>query len=193
MRSSRRNCAARSSSTTCVRLRHRRPGAADVSFRIAPGQVIGLVGGTGSGKSTIVSLIPRFYDPTAGTIALDGRDLRDYKVASAARPDRLRAAGDGAVPRHDPREHRLRTPGCDASRRSSPRRSSPTPTSSSPACRTATTRTSASAATRCRAGSGADRHRARGDPRHAAFDPRRADGGARHRVRAPGRRGARHG
>ena len=56
------------------------PVLTDVSFRIAPGQVIGLVGGTGSGKSTIVSLIPRFYDPIAGTIALDGRDLRDYKV-----------------------------------------------------------------------------------------------------------------
>jgi subfamily B ATP-binding cassette protein MsbA len=56
------------------------PVLTDVSFRIAPGQVIGLVGGTGSGKSTIVSLIPRFYDPTAGTITLDGRDLTDYKV-----------------------------------------------------------------------------------------------------------------
>jgi len=56
------------------------PVLRDVSFHIAPGQVIGLVGGTGSGKSTIVSLIPRFYDPTAGRITLDGRDLTDYKV-----------------------------------------------------------------------------------------------------------------
>ncbi|MEP7275986.1 MAG: ATP-binding cassette domain-containing protein [Betaproteobacteria bacterium] len=56
------------------------PVLRDVSFRIASGQVIGLVGGTGSGKSTIVSLIPRFYDPTAGTITLDGRNLADYQV-----------------------------------------------------------------------------------------------------------------
>jgi len=56
------------------------PVLRDVSFHITPGQVIGLVGGTGSGKSTIVSLIPRFYDPTAGRITLDGRDLTEYKV-----------------------------------------------------------------------------------------------------------------
>jgi len=56
------------------------PVLRDVSFHISPGQVIGLVGGTGSGKSTIVSLIPRFYDPTAGRITLDGRDLTEYKV-----------------------------------------------------------------------------------------------------------------
>ena len=56
------------------------PVLRDVSFKTTPGQVIGLVGGTGSGKSTIVSLIPRFYDPTSGRITLDGRDLRDYKV-----------------------------------------------------------------------------------------------------------------
>jgi subfamily B ATP-binding cassette protein MsbA len=56
------------------------PVLRDVSFTIAAGQVVGLVGGTGSGKSTIVSLIPRFYDPTSGRIMLDGRDLRDYKV-----------------------------------------------------------------------------------------------------------------
>jgi len=56
------------------------PVLRDVSFHITPGQVIGLVGGTGSGKSTIVSLIPRFYNPTAGRITLDGRDLTEYKV-----------------------------------------------------------------------------------------------------------------
>ncbi len=56
------------------------PVLRDVSFRIEPGQIVGLVGGTGSGKSTIVSLIPRFYDPTSGRIMLDGRDLTDYQV-----------------------------------------------------------------------------------------------------------------
>src|SRR5262249_9373836 len=47
-----------------------------VSFSIAPGQFVGIVGTTGSGKSTVVSLIPRFYDPTAGRILIDGVDVR---------------------------------------------------------------------------------------------------------------------
>jgi ABC-type multidrug transport system fused ATPase/permease subunit len=51
-----------------------------VNFHIAPGQMVGVVGPTGGGKSTIVSLIPRFYDPTAGAIRIDGVDIRDYKV-----------------------------------------------------------------------------------------------------------------
>lgn len=52
----------------------------DVSFKIKAGQMIGIVGPTGSGKSTIVGLIPRFYDPIAGKIAIDGIDSRDYKL-----------------------------------------------------------------------------------------------------------------
>jgi len=52
----------------------------DVTFTIAPGQFVGVVGATGSGKSTIVSLIPRFYDPTAGRILIDGSDVRDYTL-----------------------------------------------------------------------------------------------------------------
>jgi subfamily B ATP-binding cassette protein MsbA len=52
----------------------------EVSFKIKAGQMIGVVGPTGSGKSTIVSLIPRFYDPTAGQVTLDGTDLRDYRL-----------------------------------------------------------------------------------------------------------------
>ncbi len=56
------------------------PVLKDVSFRIEPGQMVGVVGPTGSGKSTVVSLIPRFYDPTCGVVKIDGRDVRDYKV-----------------------------------------------------------------------------------------------------------------
>ncbi len=52
----------------------------DVSFEIKPGQLVGVVGPTGSGKSTVVSLIPRFYDPTGGTVKIDGRDVKDYKL-----------------------------------------------------------------------------------------------------------------
>ena len=53
-----------------------------VSFDIKPGQFIGIVGPTGGGKSTVVSLIARFYDPTSGGIKLDGVDIRDYKLNS---------------------------------------------------------------------------------------------------------------
>jgi len=52
----------------------------DVNFTIAPGQLIGVVGATGGGKSTVVGMIPRFYDPAAGRVLVDGVDLRDLKV-----------------------------------------------------------------------------------------------------------------
>jgi ABC-type multidrug transport system fused ATPase/permease subunit len=56
------------------------PVLRDVCFEIKPGQLIGFVGPTGSGKSTVVSLIPRFYDGNAGSIKIDGVDVRDYKL-----------------------------------------------------------------------------------------------------------------
>jgi ABC-type multidrug transport system fused ATPase/permease subunit len=56
------------------------PVLRDVSFTIQPGQLVGVVGPTGCGKSTIVSLIPRFYDASSGTIRIDGVDVRDYKL-----------------------------------------------------------------------------------------------------------------
>jgi len=52
----------------------------DISFGIVPGTRLGIVGKTGAGKTTLVSLITRFYDPTAGAILLDGVDLRDYRL-----------------------------------------------------------------------------------------------------------------
>ena len=52
-----------------------------VSFAAEPGQIIALVGSTGSGKTTLVSLLPRFYDPTAGRITIDGVGLRDISLA----------------------------------------------------------------------------------------------------------------
>ncbi len=48
----------------------------DLDLHIQPNQIVGLAGGTGAGKSTLLSLVPRFYDPTAGSISLDGRDIR---------------------------------------------------------------------------------------------------------------------
>lgn len=52
----------------------------DVSFHIQPGQFVGIVGPTGAGKSTVVSLIPRFYDVTAGSVMIDGHDVREYQI-----------------------------------------------------------------------------------------------------------------
>jgi ATP-binding cassette subfamily B protein/subfamily B ATP-binding cassette protein MsbA len=54
----------------------------DVDLRIEPNQMIAIVGGTGAGKSTILSLVPRFYDPTSGSVTLDGRDVREIKKKS---------------------------------------------------------------------------------------------------------------
>ncbi|MFV8164635.1 ABC transporter ATP-binding protein [Mycobacterium sp. 134] len=56
------------------------PVLRDVTFEVKPGQLVGVVGHTGSGKSSLVSLIPRFYDPSMGTVRIDGVDLRDYKL-----------------------------------------------------------------------------------------------------------------
>ena len=54
----------------------------DVSFQIEPGQVAALVGPTGAGKSTIISLIPRFYDPLSGVVKIDGQDVRRFQQKS---------------------------------------------------------------------------------------------------------------
>ncbi|MCD8375727.1 MAG: ABC transporter ATP-binding protein/permease, partial [Oscillospiraceae bacterium] len=71
-----------------VEFRHVRftyPGSAgealsDVSFHLKPGETLGVIGATGSGKSTLVNLIPRFYDATGGQVFLDGMDVRDYPL-----------------------------------------------------------------------------------------------------------------
>ncbi len=53
-----------------------------INLEIAPGEIIALVGPSGAGKSTVFNLIPRFYDPTEGSVRLDGQDLRDLTQAS---------------------------------------------------------------------------------------------------------------
>lgn len=58
------------------------PVLRDVSVRVEPGRVLGIVGRTGSGKTTLTRLIPRFYDPTEGTVRLGGVDLRSVRVAA---------------------------------------------------------------------------------------------------------------
>ncbi len=52
----------------------------DISFKAMKGQTVGIIGGTGSGKSTLVNLIPRFYDAGRGQVFVDGRDVREYSL-----------------------------------------------------------------------------------------------------------------
>ena len=53
----------------------------DIDFQARSGQTIGVIGGTGSGKSSLVNLIPRFYDVTKGRVLVDGRDVREYPLS----------------------------------------------------------------------------------------------------------------
>ncbi|NIQ98403.1 MAG: ATP-binding cassette domain-containing protein, partial [Desulfuromonadales bacterium] len=58
-----------------------KPAIRDISFHIEPGEEVALVGHTGSGKSTLVKLLMRFYDPDAGTLLLDNYPIRDLKLS----------------------------------------------------------------------------------------------------------------
>jgi len=59
-----------------------RPVLYDINLSIVPGEKIAIVGATGAGKSTLVSLIPRFYDPSDGVVCIDGKEVRDYTLLS---------------------------------------------------------------------------------------------------------------
>lgn len=66
-----------------VSMRYKGAGAdtlTGIDFKAKPGDTIGIIGGTGSGKSTVVNLIPRFYDVTEGQVMVDGMDVREYKI-----------------------------------------------------------------------------------------------------------------
>ncbi len=81
----------------------------DINLTITPGETVAIVGATGAGKSTLVSLLPRFYDPTRGVVLLD------------ARADEPGTAGFTALQRDGARKHRLRTPRCHGRRSSGSR------------------------------------------------------------------------
>ena len=72
----------------------------DLNLRIEPGKTYALVGASGAGKSTILSLILRLYDPTAGKVSVDGHDLRNLTQQSLRETDRARDAGNIFVSRH---------------------------------------------------------------------------------------------
>ena len=120
---------------------------------IRPGERIGLVGASGSGKTTLAFLIARFYDPTSGTVRLDGDDVRELHARVAALGGQRRVRGELPVLGDDPREHRLRPARRQRRRHRGRRPRRPGPRLHPRAVRTATTRSSASAASRCRAAS----------------------------------------
>ena len=61
------------------------PSLTDISFCAKKGQTVGIIGGTGSGKSTLISLIPRFYDAASGTVCLDGCNVKEYTQEALCR------------------------------------------------------------------------------------------------------------
>ena len=134
----------------------------DVSLRIEPGQTVAFVGGTGSGKSTLISLLPRLHEPPPGTVIIDGVDIREIPL------DRLRGA-IGFVPQEpflfsdtiaenvafgvaEARTDRPRTTRTNTDQRSRRPRRSRGSTRTSRTSRAATRRRWGSAASRCRAG-----------------------------------------
>ena len=121
------------------------PVLQDVSLLIEPGQVAALVGPTGAGKTTIISLIPRFYDPTSGVVKIDGHDIRAYTQKSLRQ--QISFVLQETLLFHGTDLENIAYGKPDASRDEiSAPPSWPTRTSSSRSCRTATTRWSASAA-----------------------------------------------
>ena len=110
------------------------PTLRDISLRIRPGERIGIVGASGSGKSTLAFLIARFYDPTTGSVRLDGTDLRRLTLESLRSTVNVVFEESFLFSTTIRRQHRLRPAIGDRRRRSRRRRGSPPPTSSFSSC-----------------------------------------------------------
>lgn len=65
----------------CFSYNKEKPTLQNISFKVMPGDRVGIMGSTGAGKSTLISLLMRFYDPTSGLISIDGSDIRSFKLA----------------------------------------------------------------------------------------------------------------
>ena len=112
----------------------------DVTFTAQPGMSVALVGHTGAGKTTTMTLLQRLWDPTAGRITIDGQDLRDVTLDSLRPVDRRRVPGKPAVQPLDPRQPADRQARTRPTRRWSGPAAWPMRTSSSCGSRRATTR-----------------------------------------------------
>jgi len=150
----------------------------DISFGVQPGQCIALVGPTGAGKTTLISLLMRFYDPTAGRVLLERERRSAFTVSLPPRPHQLvlqvPELFSGTIATTSA------TGGWTRRRRRSSRRRSPrTPTGSSAPCRRATTRNSVKAAHSSRRRTPADLRRARLPEGRTDPRARRADVGDR--------------
>ena len=130
----------------------RRRRCAGLDLRVAAHETVALVGETGAGKSTVLKLLARFYDPDSGAVSLDGHDLRTLGLARLPQPARLRAPGGVPVHRHDPRQHRLRPAGGDRRRGRGGGPGGGCPRLHRRRCPTATTTSSPSAGARCPSG-----------------------------------------
>ncbi len=75
-----REAAVRFADVTFIYKGAKEPALSQIDFTAGKGETIGIIGGTGSGKSTVVNLIPRFYDIASGHVLVDGRDVRDYTL-----------------------------------------------------------------------------------------------------------------
>jgi len=89
------------------------PVLSGVSFVAEPGETVAILGATGSGKSTLVHLIPRFYDVTDGRITFDGIDVRELQLHSLRGEIGVALRRGGAVRRDNSRQHPLRPTGCE--------------------------------------------------------------------------------
>ena len=80
------------------------PVLRDISVRLEPGRVLGVVGRTGSGKTTLTRLLPRFYDPQAGVVRLGGVDLRTVRLAAVRARIGLVTPGGASLQRQRARQ-----------------------------------------------------------------------------------------
>ena len=87
------------------------PVLRNISLVAESSRMVALVGPSGGGKTTLVSLVPRFYDVSEGAIFIDGRDIRDVTVASPGFPDCPGGPGDHPVQRKHRQQHPLRESG----------------------------------------------------------------------------------
>jgi len=107
----------------------RYPGAEEyalreVSFSVAAGETTAIIGGTGSGKTTLVSLLLRFYDAESGSVLVDGRDVREFRQEELCAHG-LRPAEGPPFQRDGSRQHPFRRPGCGHGRSALGRGGSP--------------------------------------------------------------------